>query len=267
MLKRFPRLPLLVPAVIAFVALTASFAQALPATAADDTGMVNGPVRAIAQAGNLVWVGGQFDQVVDQQGVNLEAASNLAVFDATTGVAVTSITLPLVTWTTGAATVYDMSLAPDGTLYLTGNFDAVNGVTRYNVAAINSVTGALLPFNPHSEAAQAVYTNGSVIYVGGLYLRAFRPNGTALAGWTPPQTWISPTLRGHTVYATFRDIVQVGGTLVTACVCDKMFDANHPSPDGRERQGRGGDRRRHGHPAELGAVEPAVGRLRRAHVR
>ena len=232
MLKRSPRLALLVPAVVAFVALTASFAQALPATAADDTGMVDGPVRAIAQAGNLLWVGGQFSNVLDQQGNNLEAASNLAVFNANTGVAVTSIPLPIVTWTTGAATVYDMSLAPDGTLYFTGNFDAVNGVTRYNVAAINSATGALLPFAPHSEAAQAIYTNGSVIYVGGPYLRAFRPNGTALAGWTSPQTWISPTLRGHTVYATFRDIVQMGGTLVAACVCDKMFDANHPSPDG-----------------------------------
>ena len=232
MLKRSPRLALLIPAVIAFLALTASFAQALPATSADDTGMVNGPVRALMQAGNLLWVGGQFDQVVDQQGNNLEAASNLAVFNATTGIAVTSIPLPLVTWTTGPATVYDMSLAPDGTLYFTGNFDAVNGVTRYNVAAINAQTGALLPFNPHSEAAQAIYTNGAVVYVGGLYLRAFRPNGTALAGWTPPQTWISPTLRGHTVYATFRDIVQMGSTLVAACVCDKMFDANHPSPDG-----------------------------------
>jgi Tol biopolymer transport system component len=232
MLKRSPRPALLVPAVIAFLALTASFAQALPATAPDDTGMVNGPVRAITQAGNLLWVGGAFDQVLDQQGNNLEAASNLAVFDANTGVAVTSIALPLVTWAMGEATVYDMSLSPDGTLYFAGNFDAVNGVTRYNVAAINAATGALLPFAPHTEGSQGIYANGAVVYVGGSYLRAFRPNGTGLGGWTPPQAWISPTLRGHTTYAMFRDIVQVGGTLVAACVCDKVFDASHPSPDG-----------------------------------
>ncbi len=233
MLKRFPRPVLILSCIVAFLALTAGFAQALPATAADDTGMVNGPVRAIVQAGNLMWVGGEFDQVLDQQANNLEPASDMAVFNATTGVAVTSIPLPMVTWTMGDATVYDMSLSPDGTtLYFTGIFDAVNGVTRYNVAAINAATGALLPFAPHSEGAEAVYANGAVVYVGGLYLRAFRPNGTALAGWTPPLTWISPTLRGHTVYPTFRDIVQVGGTLVTACICDKIFDAAHPSPDG-----------------------------------
>jgi Tol biopolymer transport system component len=232
MRKRFPRPVLIVPSVVAFLALTASFAQALPAGAPDDTGMVNGPVRTIVQAGNLVWAGGNFTQVLDQQGNPLEAAGDLAVFDASTGAPVTSIPLPVVTWAMGESTVYDMSLSPDGTLYFTGNFDAVNGVTRYNVAAIDAATGALLPFAPHSEGSQGIYANGAVIYVGGLYLRAFRPNGTALAGWTPPLTWISPTLRGHTVYPTFRDIVQVGDTLVAACVCDKIFDADHPSPDG-----------------------------------
>jgi hypothetical protein len=232
MRKRSPRPLLIGPCLVALVALTAGVAQALPARSPDDTGMVNGPVRSIVQAGNLVWVGGDFTQVLNQQGNPIEAASDLAVFDATTGAAVTSIPLPEVTWAMGEATVYDMSLSPDGILYLAGNFDAVNGVTRYNVAAIDPTSGALLPFAPRSEGAQGIYTNGAVVYVGGLYLRAFRPDGTALAGWTPPLTWISPTLRGHTVYPTFRDIAQVGSTLVAACVCDKIFDANHPEPDG-----------------------------------
>ena len=159
-------------------------------------------------------------------------ASGLAAFDAASGTAVTSIHLPQLTWNGGTATVYDLSAAPDGTLYLAGDFDAVDGIQRWNVAAIDAATGVLLAV----RAARRV-VHGRVRLV----LRGLRgwavparlpPDGSALSGWSMPEAWVSPTLRAHTTYPDFRDVTQVGSALVAACVCDKIYDAAHPSPTG-----------------------------------
>ncbi len=137
-------------------------------------------------------------------------ASGLAAFDAASGTAVTSIHLPQLSWNGGTATVYDLSAAPDGTLYLAGDFDAVDGIQRWNVAAIDAATGVLLPFAPHVESSMAVYASSSAVYVGGQFLHAYRPDGSALSGWSVPEAWVSPTLRAHTTYPDFRDVTQVG---------------------------------------------------------
>jgi len=216
---------------IAVIALTASVAQALPATQPVSGGMVDGPVRTIAQAGGVIWVGGQFTQIQDQGGVAVQGVNGLAAFDTATGVPA-QVHIPQVSLSTGPSTVYDLSVASDGTLYLAGDFDAVDGVPRWNVAAIDPASGALLPFAPHVAQSMSVLAAPAAIYVGGLQLEAFHPNGTPLPTWVAPAGWVNPTLRGHPVFPDFRDIARVGDTLVAACVCDKIFDAAHPSPDG-----------------------------------
>ncbi len=108
----------------------------------------------------------------------------------------------------------------------------MDGIQRWNVAAIDAATGTLLPFAPHVESSMAVYASSSAIYLGGQFLHAYRRDGSALTGWSVPEAWVSPTLRAHTTYPDFRDLTQVGSALVVACVCDKIYDAAHPSPTG-----------------------------------
>ena len=226
------RLPLALVAVVALLAVRAPAAGALPSVQPSVGYGVDGPVRAMAEVGNLIWLGGSFGQIQDQAGNAVAPASGLAAFDAASGTAVTSIHLPQLSWNGGTATVYDLSAAPDGTLYLVGDFDAVDGIQRWNAAAIDASTGALLPFAPHVESSMVVYASSSAVYVGGQFLHAYRPDGNALTGWSVPEAWVSPTLRAHTTYPDFRDVTQVGQALVVACVCDKIYDAAHPSPTG-----------------------------------
>ena len=145
---------LLPVAVGLFIVLSAAVAQAFPATTPDNTGMVDFPgaggssnavaVRTIAQFGDNIWVGGRFTEIDDGNGNKVAGgdAANLAAFSATTGLFATGVHVPLVTSSVGDPEVYDSSVGPDGNLYFAGNFDAVDGQTRHNVAAVNATTGA-----------------------------------------------------------------------------------------------------------------------------
>jgi hypothetical protein len=191
--------------------------------AADQSNTV--AVRAIAQAGDIVWVGGLFDEVDGPGGGWVADAANLAAFDASTGL-LANVHLPLVTSTKGVAEVFDMSLGPDGDLYIAGQFDAVDGQTRHGVAAIDPATGALTTFAPSVNNAHAVLATTSTIYVGGTKLFAFRLNGTRPAGYVPPLVETTASLRTEMTSAQFRDIAKLGSTLVAACQCDSLKDRN-----------------------------------------
>ncbi len=216
------------------VLLTAGLAQALPAQTPDTTGGVNGPVRALVQvqsAGqNLIWIGGHFSQILDTSGTGVAAAGGLAPFDDTTGALDTSVHIPIVSG--GSATVFDLSLGSNGNLYMAGSFTAVDGATRHNVAAIDPTTGNLLPFAPKGVAkASSILATPSAIYVGTGKLLSFQLSGAKTAGYAAPLAHIDATIRAHTTIAQFRDIAEAGSTLVAACQCDSMDDANgtgHP---------------------------------------
>ena len=134
--------------------------------------MVNGPVRTIAQAGSVVWLGGAFTEATDPGGGTLEV-DNLVPIDDATGTLDTFVHVPSVTLAGGTATVYDSSLGPDGTLYFAGEFSAVDGSPRQNVAAIDPSTGALLPFAAATGAARSVLATSSHIFVGSGRLFSF----------------------------------------------------------------------------------------------
>jgi hypothetical protein len=76
---------LLLVSMAAAVLLASGVALALPSETPDQTLMVNGPVRAIEQVGNNVWVGGKFTQVQRRDGTKVADVSNVAVFDSATG--------------------------------------------------------------------------------------------------------------------------------------------------------------------------------------
>src|SRR3989442_772245 len=93
-----------------FVLMSALVASAdPPATGVTTTDMVNGTVRALAQVGNDIWIGGAFDQVLDPSQTSIATVGGLVAFDAA-GQLDTSITYPTFTSTTGSPIVYGLSL-------------------------------------------------------------------------------------------------------------------------------------------------------------
>ncbi|MBI5090618.1 MAG: PKD domain containing protein, partial [Actinobacteria bacterium] len=101
----------------------------------------NGEVDSIWQVGNTVIIGGTFSQVANatQNGSALYNRTSLAAFDATTGVVKTAFNPVL------DADVTTIIPAADGTsIYIAGDFNSVNGVTRRKVARINIADGSLV---------------------------------------------------------------------------------------------------------------------------
>jgi hypothetical protein len=228
--------------VAAFWLKTAGVAQAtsppLPSTAPVSTDMVDFPeatggtntiaVRTITQAGNDLWVGGVFDQIDDPNGNKVAAASGLAPLDATTGALASGVHIPLFSSSTSTPPeVYASSLGANGVLYLGGRFDGVDGLTRHNVAAIDPQTGAVLSFSPDARSTVwSILATPDAVYAGTDKLLSFQLNGSPTVGYVPPSATIVSTLRpGHVNHPAFRDIDELGSTLVSACLCDSLTDA------------------------------------------
>jgi Tol biopolymer transport system component len=212
----------------AAILLCASPARAaLPPTQPDDTSMLDGKVRALAQAGGHIWIGGSFTQSLDAAGKSPVAVNSLVALDPDTGLLDPSVHQPDVTNGGAAATVYDLALGPDGNLYFAGRFSSVNGQARKNVAAIDPTTGNLLAFDPRTAEATSIYATNTNVYVGTDRVLSFEFNGTASAGFTPPQVFVDQSIRGgHTTPPQIRDITQVGDHLLAACQCDSLSDTN-----------------------------------------
>jgi Tol biopolymer transport system component len=218
------------------IAATLVLAPAPPASAAitttqpDQVGMVDGRVRAIEVVGNRIWVGGTFSHVRDGNGTNVGDVSGLAVFDADTGAPVTSIQPPSVIKSSGPGTVFDLSLGPDGLLYLAGSFDRVGGAARKNVAAIDPADGSVEGFAPNTASAKSVLASSGAIYVGTSKLLSFQRSGSPTPGFDPPQVETDPSLRGHVTQPQVRDLVPVGSMLLAACQCDSTVDGTGSRP-------------------------------------
>ncbi|MBI3647499.1 MAG: hypothetical protein HY240_01860 [Actinobacteria bacterium] len=177
---------------MAFLLTQALPALALPAIKPDSTWMTNGPIRAVVEIGQVVYVGGQFTalcQVAGGVGAcgagDTIAVDNLAAIDATTGqplgydsVAHTTTFDHSVTGTS-APIVYDLAASPAGDrLFIGGQFAKVDGKSRKNVAAMDiDATGQ----GTLDTAFRAKLTGGRVfgleasatrLYAGGTFTQA-----------------------------------------------------------------------------------------------
>lgn len=150
--------------------------QAVPGLAALDkvTGVARnwisadgGLVSQFTAVGNQVWVGGRFGMLGGQ------TRNHIAAIDTNTG-AVTSwnpdapVTSPSVQ--SGVVTTL---LVSGSTVYAAGYFERVGGAARTGLAALDSTTGAALPWNP--QVTGYVYTMAvasGTLYVGGSALTA-----------------------------------------------------------------------------------------------
>lgn len=154
--------------------------SALPASAlsagipfaaeASSTWQANNIAYAVGSVGGVVAVGGTFNQISPPAGGTgtPQNRAGLALLNADTG-APTACQFTL-TSTSGSVQVRAIARAQTGnTLFIGGNFTAVNGTNRSRIAAIDPVACTLLPFN--------------VAGIGGLVHSLYpAPNGTLYFG-------------------------------------------------------------------------------------
>jgi hypothetical protein len=233
-----------------YLAVGASPAHALawPETP-DDTWMTNGTVfdTQLSEDGKTLYIGGRFSTVREnppgQTGLTVRV-NNLAAIDVATGE-------PVRTWRPAVAgdgvRVRELAVK-NGKVYVGGNFSAVNGTPRHNLAAVDAVDGTLDPdFNPNvanrdgsAAFVYAMLATDSKLYVGGRFnlvdgqsrphLAALNPATGALdSAWrprTPALVWdLEFSADGATIFATgkFRSVTGSNGVTEQRAVIARLY--------------------------------------------
>lgn len=143
-------------------------ATLVAATTADHTPHArNGQVRAFAEIGDTIYVGGTFNQV--RQTVNSPWLSRpfLFAYNRHTGEISTTF-LPEVDGAVNA-----LQVSPDGNLIVGGAFRNVNGVPRRNLVALDATTGATVSNwvgRGDGGVVRDMALHGNDLYVGGAFL-------------------------------------------------------------------------------------------------
>ena len=138
----------------------------------------DGEVRAFAQIGNTVYVGGTFTQVRTATVATWISRSYLFAYDRTSGNLVGGFAPAL----DGAVSA--LVASPDGKLIVGGAFKTVNGVSRKNLAELDPASGATVAaWTAHSDGGniRTMQLHGNDLYLGGAFnwLNGVERHGTA----------------------------------------------------------------------------------------
>ena len=172
--------------VAAVVASAPSPAQAVnPVTITADaapTWQTNTRVWTLAQAGGVVYAGGEFTSVRPPGaalGTGEVPRNRVAAFNGATGGL-----LPFQHQFDG--TVRVLATSPDeSTLYAGGDFLTVDGVSRPRIAAFDTATGALLPWRPTPQSGvRAIAATDTAVYFGGNFGQVGGVPRSRLAAWS-----------------------------------------------------------------------------------
>jgi hypothetical protein len=165
---------LLALSVLAAVMVIQAILGASPALAISETPgntyMTNGKVFATALSGDgkVLYIGGEFTEVRQRSGVS-HKVSNVAAINVKTGAAIP-------TWrpkVSGKDAVVRSLAVKNGKVYIGGNFTAVEGKPRKNLAAVGAYTKAVVlsPFSPQvggdNSYVFALEAGDHKLYAGG----------------------------------------------------------------------------------------------------
>jgi hypothetical protein len=169
----------------------------------------DGAVRALALAGSVLYVGGEF------LGIDATARSRIAAVAAGSGT--------VTTWNPAADGAVLTLLVDGTTVYAGGGFTAIGGAARNGIAALDTASGAATAWDPGANGAvRALALAGTTLYAGGDFTQiggASRNRIAALAAGSGVATAWDPdadgavralSLAGTTLYAG-GDFTQVGG--------------------------------------------------------
>ncbi len=183
---------------------SASAQQSSVSGAVAPSWQTNNVVYAMAAADNVVYLGGDFDQVRPPgaaAGTNQTARSRIAAFNATTGALIASWNHPV------NGSIRSMALSPDkGTLYIGGDFTTVDGVARNRAAAISLAgNGSLTAWNPSpNNRVNAIAASTTEVYLAGSFAKIGTTGRRWLAAVNPTtgaiRTSFSPNF-DNTIYA------------------------------------------------------------------
>jgi len=203
---------LLALSVLAAVMMIQAILGASPALALSETPgntyMTNGKVYATALSGDrkVLYIGGEFTEVRQKSGVSYKV-SNVAAINVKTGAAIR-------TWrpkVSGEEAVVRSLAVKNGKVFIGGNFTAVEGKPRKNLAAVGAYTKAVVlsPFAPQvgsdTSYVFALEAGERKLYAGGGFskvngaprknLAAFSLKTGALDRHWKPKTTKAPTCK------------------------------------------------------------------------
>ncbi len=153
--------------ILTFAAATAQAASPARAQGTHDIWTTDGTVYAMAQSGNILYIGGYFSRIGPTTGGAL-------LYDPSSG-------QPLLPAPAVAGTVD--AVAPDGAggWYIGGNFSSVQRQPRNNLAHLDA-SGNVTAWNPNANAqVNALLRVGTTIYVGGDFTQVANLGRAALA--------------------------------------------------------------------------------------
>ena len=125
---------------------------------------VDGPVQALALAGDTVYLGGQFASVNGSLAALKRDRRNLAAVDATTGIDRD--------WDPDADNVVTALAVAGDTVFAGGAFGMVNRTTpRQRLAAFDALSGTARAWDPGADAqVRTLAVHGSTVFAGGDFL-------------------------------------------------------------------------------------------------
>ena len=130
------------------------------------TVQINGVVWTQAVSGNTVYAGGTFTAARPAgaaAGVNQTTRNNALAYDITTG-AMTSFNPNF------NSNVRAIAIAPNGTIYIAGDFTRANGVTRNRIAAYSPNGALIATFAPVFDGpVRALAVTNDTVYAGGMF--------------------------------------------------------------------------------------------------
>ncbi|HLL66635.1 MAG TPA: PKD domain containing protein [Micromonosporaceae bacterium] len=139
--------------------------------------VLDGSVRAIAVVGRTVVVGGDFSEVTDARGTSQYRRHGLFAYDLVTGAVLRFA--PSVD-----GSVYALAAGPNGSVYVGGAFQSVNGTAQRGLTQLSLATGARVPGFTASinyGDVRSLVSNGPWLYAGGTFTKIGGAYRTALA--------------------------------------------------------------------------------------